>query len=273
MSKYGLRFLGLVSMVAVGLMAFGASAALAVSLELGDKFYSGEAAIGLINSGTEFPTGLTTQEAKGTQIGSARFLIPAKSVEIVCAKGELTSAVAGNEYENFITGTMNKGGYGKGTARAKECKVQEINPTTGVLTGKELVNCVPNSATTPGEVTAQGLGFVKRHEGLAYGVLVPQVTSKAQAEANEALTSAFTTITFGELCALPSPVKITGSVGEAAPAADAIKPKRAADTFSAAGKAIQALLGTKLKFGANEAYVQGEGEAELVGKNVPWGAM
>lgn len=269
MRKHGLRIMGLALMAAAGLMAFSASIALAVNLNLGDEFYSGEAAVGLINSGTEFPTGLTTQEAKGMQIGSARLLIPGKGVEIVCAKGELTSAVGGNEYENFKTGTMNKGGYGKGTARAKECTVQEIN-AEGKLTGKELKSCVPNGT---GEVTAQGLGLVKRHEGLTYGILVPLVTSKATAEANEALTSSFTTITFGELCSLPPIVKITGSVGEAAPTTDAIKPKRSADTFSAAGKAIQTLLGTKLKFGANEAFVQGEGEAELVGKNVPWGAM
>jgi hypothetical protein len=54
-----------------------------------------------------------------------------------------------------------------------------------------------------------------------------------------------------------------------------VKGKESIDTFSKAGKELQALLGTKLKFGASEAFVKGEGEAELTGsgKGLAAGAM
>jgi hypothetical protein len=272
MRKHGLKVLGLVLMAAIGLMAFSATAALAVNLELGDTFYSGAKGEFLINSGTLSPTSLTTQAINGKQIGSSKLLVLAKSAEIVCAKGEATGAVA-NEYENFKIPAMEAGGHGSATLVFKECKVEAINSTTGALTGTTLTNCIPNFGTTPGEITANTLILVKKHEEATYLLFVPKVTSKATAEANEALTSAFTSINFGPLCVLPSPSKVTGSLVTKAPAADAVKPKLAIDSFSAAGKAEQALLGAKLKFNASEAFVQAEWEVELVGKNVPWGAM
>ncbi len=267
MPKHGLKTLGLALVAALALMAFMAAAASAASLTLGDEFYSGEAGKWLINSGTEFPTGLTTVTVKGKQIGSSKFLIPSKSVEIVCAEGELTSTSASNEYENFKTATMGKGGAVSGTAVAKKCKVQEIN-AAGELTGKELATCTKALNGGTETVEAAGLGLLKKHEGVTYGILVPKVTSKATAEAAEALTAAYTTIKFGGTCTLPEIVTITGSAVEKVPVADTAKPVSSVDTFSAAGKALQALLGAKLKFGTNEAFIQGEGEAEI-----PWGAM
>ncbi|HEY6550457.1 MAG TPA: hypothetical protein VIY71_04575 [Solirubrobacterales bacterium] len=272
MHKYGLRILGLAIMAAIGLMAFSASAALAVNLELGDKFYSNDEPAGefLVNSGTLSPTLLATQAVAGKQLGSGRLAIPGKSAEIVCAKGEITTGSVSNEYEDFIAKKMATGGHGSGTVQFKECKTEEINPTTHELTKKTLTNCVPNVETTPGEVTANVLLLVKKHEKVTYLLAVPKVTSEASAKENEALTAAFTTMKFGPLCSLPPTVKITGSLTVKAPVADAIKPILKIDSLT---KTDQELIGAKLKFGANEAFIQAEAEAELVGKNVPWGAM
>lgn len=273
MRKHGLKILGLALMAAMGVVAFCATAALAVNLELGDKFYTGEKGEFLINSGTLSPTLLTTREIKGKQIGSSRLLIPGKSAEIICAKGETKSGLIANEYENFKPG-MEVGGHGSATLLFKECKTEEINPATGALTGVTLTKCVPNPDTTPGEIEANFLVLVKRHEGVTYLLFVPKVTSAATVAANEALTSAFTSLSFGEPCALPPVCKVTGSLATKAPAADAVKPKLQIDTFSAAGKTEQALIGTKLKCGASEAFVQAEWEAELPSNpGVPWGAM
>jgi hypothetical protein len=266
-------------MAALGLMAFSATAALAVNLELGDKFYSGEAGKFLINTGTASPKGLTTQEVFGKQIGSGKLLIPGKSAEIVCEKGEVVNnaavkSVIANEYENFLTAAMAVGGHGSGTMRFTECRTEEINSVTGELTGVKLTKCVPNFLATPGEITANFLLLVKKHEGLTYLLVVPKVTSHATAEANEKLTSAFTTIKFNEeTCSLPPTVNVTGSLVTRAPALDGVLPRPAINSFSVAGKMEQALLGAKLKFGANEAFVEAKAEAELVGKVVPWGAM
>jgi hypothetical protein len=273
MRKHRSKILVIALTAALGLMAFNATSVLAVNLEVGDKFYTGEKGEFLKSSGTLHPTSLTLLLLRKLLVGFFKLLIPGKSSEIVCTSGELSSGSVGNEYENFLTSTMEVGGHGSGTILFKGCKTEEIT-AGGALTGKTLTNCVPNPATTPGEVTANVLALVKKHEGVTYLLFVPKVTSKATAEANEALTSAFTTMKFGELCALPPTVNFTGSLATKAPIADAIKPKLALDSFSAAGKAEQALLGAKLKFGANEGFAQGEVEAELPNNaGAPWGAM
>jgi len=278
MHKYGLKVLGLVVMAAIGLMAFSATAALAVSLEVGDKFYSGEKSEFLQNSGTLFPTGLTTEVVKGTQIGSGRLLIPAKASEIVCTTGEITSATVANEYENFLTKTMEAGGHGNGTIVFKGCTTEAI--LKDELTGVKLTKCVPNFATTPGEITANVLLLAKKHEGVTYLLAVPKVTNEATAKANEALTSAFATIKFNEeTCSLPPTVNVTGSLVTKAPVADAVKPKLAIKSWELVATEVvrsadQVLLGARLKFGASEAFVEANAEAELPNKaGVAWGAM
>jgi hypothetical protein len=276
MRKHGLKALVLAVVAALGLMAFSAVAQ-AANLELGDNPESGEAGFFLKKSGTQFPTGLTTQAVNGKQIGSSKLLIPGKSAEIVCSEVEVTAASVSNEYENWKTATMAKGGHGHGTLLFKGCKVQEIN-AAGELTGKELTKCTEelNKATSPAgahHITANVLLLVKKHENVTYLVAEPLIASKAQAEENEKLTSAFSKLTFGGNCSLPEKVNITGAASVAAPTVDALKPVLKVDTFSAAGKALQTLLGTKLKFGANEAFIQGEAETELVGGTEAWGSM
>ena len=275
MRKHGLKALGLALMAAIGLMAFSATSALAVAenpLNLGDNFYSNNETPPewLINSGTLSPVGLATQAIAGAQIGKSRFEVPAKKFELVCNKAKATGTVA-NEYENWKTGAMATGAHGHATLTFEECEAQEITEAGALV--KKLANCTPNGGTIVAEVLLLGKKHKEPVGGTAktYILAVPLVNTKAKAEANEALTSAFTTITFPELCALPSPTKITGSLSFLAPTADAVKPILKIDTLAAGTE--NELIGTKLKFGASDAHIQGEAQVELVGKNVPWGVM
>ena len=254
------------------------STAHAANLNLGDEFYSGEAGI-LLSEGVERPKGLTTESVSGKLLGERRLLVPSKSAEIVCSEAEVTEGFAANEYENYKTGTMQKGGYGFGAGLLKGCRVFQINPTTGVLE-VELKKCTEelDKGTSPvgqHHITLKGSGFLKRHEGKTYGISEGFINSKATAEQAEALTLPYATVTFGGTCSLPEKVTLTGSVAGEAPLKDAIKPIQSVDTFSKAGKELQALLGARLKFGANEAFISGEGQAELTGSGagLSWGAM
>jgi hypothetical protein len=267
-------------MAALSLMALSVTAAQAAeNLEWGDKPGSGEPGEFLVG-GTLSPTGLTTQAVAANLVAgtSSKLLIPKKAAEIVCNKFTLSNATIANEYEDWLLPGMKKGGHGKGDVLFEECSVFKINETTGALEG-ELKSCTENLnvASSPAgkhHVTVTGgLLLIRKHEGTTYLVIEPGINSKADDEAVAALTKAFTTIKEGGTCALPESAPITGGFVAKVPVADAIKPKVAVDTFSAAGKAEQTLLGMKLKYGANEAFIQGEVETELVGKNVAWGSM
>jgi len=277
MRKHGLRIVGLTAMATLGMMVISVVGAQAVSLNLGKEFYSGEAGF-VLSGGIERPKGLTTETVSGVLLGERRLLIPSKSAEIVCSKAEVTEGFTQNEYENWKTKTMSKGGYGVATVLLKGCKVFKINGS-GVLEG-ELVPCTEalNKETSPpGEhhITVKGSGFLKRHEGKTYGIAEGFINSKTTAEQAEVGALPFAVVKFGGTCSLPETVTLTGSVAGEAPAKDAIKPIQSIDTFSKAGKELQALLGAKLNFGVNEAFISGEGEGELTGSGagLSWGAM
>jgi hypothetical protein len=286
MRKHGLKILGLTLMAALGLMAFSATSALAANLNVIDEPETGEAGF-FLSSGVQRPTGLT-HETVGATAGPSKFLIPAKAAEIACEEARLVKNAAGeeafieNESENWLKpGTMKKGGHGHGKVLYLGCKVFKINATTAALEGeltkcteelnKELLTTLPASH----HITSEGLLLVKRHEGVSYIVVEPLVASEAKAKENAALTSAFTTIQFGGTCSLPEKVNYTGAIAVKAPTTDSNKPAVNINTFSAEGKAEQALLGAKLKFGANEAFLQISAEFELTGGGaaLSWGAM
>lgn len=277
MRTHGLKILGLAVMAALGLMAFTATSALAANLNVIDEPETGEAGF-FLSEGVERPKGLTTETISGTA-GPGKLLIPAKNAEIACENAFLeTGAFIENEYENWKTGVMKKGGHGHGTVLFLNCKVWEINAAAELV--KELTACtnaLPALAAEPTNhhITAKGLLLLKRHEGSTYVVAEPLVNSKAGAEANEKLTSAFTTLKFGGTCSLPETVNITGGVVAKASATDSVTQVLNVDTFSAAGKTEQTLLGAKLKFGASEAFIQGEAKATLsgAGAGLNWGAM
>ena len=285
MRKHGLKVLVLTVMAALGLMAFSATSAFAANLNVIDEPETGEAGFFLTGNGTQGPTGLT-HETVGGVAGPGKLLIPAKAAEIACEEARVVKNATGeeafieNESENWLkpgSANMKKGGHGHGTVLFLGCKVFKIN-AEGTLEG-ELASCTSALPTLEGSsnhhVTAEGLILVKRHEGKTYIVVEPLVASEAKAKENAALTSAFTTLKFGGTCSLPETVKITGGIAVEAPSTDSNKPVLNVNTFSAAGKTEQALLGAKLKFGASEAFIVGEAKAELTGTGaaLSWGAM
>jgi hypothetical protein len=282
MRKHGLKSLGPAVMAALGLLAFSASAASAAELNVIMEPATSVPGFFLANTGTERPTGLTHETIGGTGPGG-RFIIPAKSAEIDCPEWtSLTAPFLEDEYEDWMIPGMKKGGHGSGEVAMSSCKVFATN-AEGVK-GAELAAC--SSALNGGthKITAKALFRVVRHEGASfstYVVLEPEITSKASAEANIALTSKFTTITFGGTCSLPATIEIHGGVVAKAPAADAVKPELSAKTWEvSAGKAVlsaeQKLLGAQLTFGANPAFAEANNiKAELTGTGsaLPWGAM
>jgi hypothetical protein len=285
MRKYGLKALGLALLAVTALMAFSASSALAANLNVIDEPETGTAGFFLINK-VNTPTGLTHETIGGKQIGSGTLFIPGKSTEIVCEAAVITEAFVQNESENYLkaAGTMKSGGHGHGTVLFLKCHVFKVNPTTLALEGELLpcTNALPalEAEPTNHHITATGLILVKQHEGSTYIIVEPLVLNKANAEENEKLTSAFTKLTFGGTCSLPEKVNITGGIAVKAPETDAVKPKLVINTAEVVeGKhkysKEQELLGARLKFGANEAFIAAEAEAELTGANkaAAWGAM
>jgi hypothetical protein len=267
------KALGLTLSSALMALALMASVAQAATLELGDKPESGEPGF-FLSGGTERPTGLT-KETIAEKVTGIRILIPGKASEIVCEEGKITEGFIENEYESYTTGTMKKGGHGHKIVIYLGCKVFKINLTTGALEG-ELSKCTEELNKASGnKLTFIYLILIKVHFPDVYWLLLPLYITKAQEEEAEKLTLPFTTLKFGGTCSLPETVKITGSLAIKAPSVDANKSKVSVNTFSAAGKEEQALLGTKLKFGASEAFVAGEGEIELTGtgKALSWGVM
>lgn len=263
---------------ALGLMAFAAASAQAVTLDLvHNPGSSGSAGFFLVNSGTVSPTALTHQAVSGVQIGSSKLEIPAKSSEIVCSKVKVEEGFVENEYENYIAHAMESGGHAHATLLFEECVVNSINASTGALTGS-LTKCTEelNKNNTEGHITAKVLVLVRRHlledgKTTTFLIFEPLVASQADLEGVKALTKPFTTIKFGGTCALPATVNIFGGVAIKAPAADAVKPTIEVSTLNDPN---QALLGAGLLFGANPAFIEAKAELELpANPGVPWGAM
>lgn len=278
MGRRGIKAFGLGLVAILALAGVMASGALGANLNLGDEFYEGEAGFFLIG-GAETPKGLTKETISGKLVGERIVLIPNKSVEIGCSSGEITEGFFANEYEDYIAGTMKKGGYGSATVLLKGCKVNELN-SKGELTGKEVTVCTKElnkESSPPGEhhITLKGTTFLKKHEGKTYLLAEPYISSKLTAEEAKVLTLAFSIVKFGGLCSLPETVELTGSLVVASPPTDAVNPKQSSNTFSEAGKIEQALFGAKLKFGTSEAFIKGEAETGLTGVNAgkAWGAM
>lgn len=292
MRTYRLKILGLAVMVVAGLMALSASSALAVNLNLfTEPGSSGEAGFFLINTvNTPAVNGLLPKETIKANLvtgTTASLLIPAKSAEVNCTGLEIPTGegFVENEYEEYIAGVMKQGGHAHATLLFSGCTVLQINAAGELVLNEkkepvELTKCTEelDKATSPAgkhHVTAKVLVLVRKHEGKAYLLFSPLVSTKVQAEELKALTLPFAKLTFGGTCSLPAAVNVTGGVAVEAPAADTNKPLLKIDTFIAAGKTVQELLGAKLQFGASPAFIKGEAEIELTGANAAalWGAM
>jgi hypothetical protein len=277
MRRHGLKAIGLTLMAAIGLMALTASAQAAEELTLKSR----HTAI-LLNSGTFLKAGIETREI-GKMVGTAILKIPGKNVEIRCEKGEVSEATVTNEAdtkknpegeeltEGSISGLAT---MGKNKIQISKCKVftestgTEIAPCTKAFNENNPEKSGGEAAPT---IKALLLGFLHFHKSTIAGeVLEHDIAIERLTPLGGGTT--FTKLKFGGTCSLPESVEVKGSVATEVPTTDAVKQKAVFDGASAAGKAVSKDANTKLLFGASEAFIKGEIEAELEGSPI-WGGM
>jgi hypothetical protein len=285
MRTHGLKAIGLSLVAAIGLMAFTATAQAAEELILKSRHE-----ILLLNSGGTIPTNGVSTTVIGRQVGTAILKIPGKNSEIRCEKGAVTEASIENEADTKknpegeeLTEKSESGNaaMGKGKIEFSKCKVFEES------SGKELTACTtefnknnPEGKEVEGkrEATPSAkvliLDFLHFHKSTIAGEVLERHYLIIRITPLGAVTfpALFTKLKFGGLCALPENVEVKGNVAAEFPQTDAKVQKVAFDGASAAGKAISKDAKTKLTFGANEAFIKGEVEAELTGEPV-WGLM
>jgi hypothetical protein len=248
MHKHMLRALGLSLIAALGLMAFSAANALAA----GEILVEGSAALA---------TGRTVGgEKDGTVENTLK--VPALSIEIVCK-------------DFSVNGTVLSGPAGTALAEVlyKECVVWSIKKETLELI-EELKTCeiLASGATkTKGDITALGIGGVLLHTGIETYLL-------AEGETVGGVKQPFAIVEFtkGIGCPLSTPVKVTGSAvfkvvtGNVNVGGDGPQVKPLLE----ASEAITALLGDKLLYGINPAFIKGAGKVFLTNTDVglKWGA-
>jgi hypothetical protein len=209
---------------ALGLMVFTAVAAQAEELSDG-----GKAAKFLVGKSAALAVG---KSFEATQVGTGTLLVPGR-VDILCTSGS-------------TKGTVNSETDGTGTATFSGCTAWQ--PVT--VLGASHVSKI--SCTVKEPIVAEGLALPKKHEGASYILLEPKEGS------------AFTTVFLeGPECPLTKENKVTGSGVGQIDNNDTVEPTL---LFS---HTIQKLFqvgaaGDHLKFGAFEAYVDGEGKGKVI---------
>jgi hypothetical protein len=241
MHKHTLKALGLSLIAALGLMAFSAGAAQAGEIQV-----EGSAALA------------TGRTVNATQEGEGTLLVPSLNIEIVCKK--LTAANT----------TVTSGPLGTASAEVlyEECVVWSIQKETEKLI-EVLTSCqiLASGATkTKGHITAKGVGKIILHNANTETFLLAEGAPFATVE-----------FTKGIGCALTNPVKVSGAVvfkvvtGNLIPSAanKVVKP------LIEASKTLQKLIGDKLLYGVNEAFIDGSALLELTGSHagLKWGAL
>jgi hypothetical protein len=246
MHKHMLRALGLSLIAALGLMAFSAANALAA----GEILVEGSAALA------------TGRTATGKQEGEGTLKVPALNIEIVCKK---LTAGAGTKIISGPLGTL------LAEVLYEECVVWSIKKESLELI-EVLTTCqiLASGATkTKGDITAVGTGSVVLHN-------INEVYLLAEGETVGGVKQPFATVEFtkGIGCPLATPVKIIGSAvfkhitGNLNTGAAVVEP------LIESSEAIQKLLGDKLLYGVNEAFIKGSALLALTGTHagLKWGA-
>ncbi len=276
MRTHGRKALGLVLMAALGLMAFSATAQ-AAELVLIRRHLAL-----LLNSGTVLGTGTTTT-ASGKQIGTAILKIPGKNAEIRCETGTVSEASAENVTDTQegpeITKLTEKSASGlsatgKGKIQFSKCKV--FTESTGV----ELAACTKafneNNEEKIGSEAAPSakvlLLFLLHFHKSTIAPVLESLRWLVRLSPHAGFP--FTKLKFGGTCSLPEKVEVTGNATTLVPTTDATKQKVKFDTGTAEGQTWNSEAEAKLKFGANEAFIKGEVEVELLAiGGATWGVM
>jgi hypothetical protein len=228
-AKHGFTVLGLCLLVALGLMAFGATAAQAENEFL------------LLNPGKTFAEeGVSKVEGTGEGVGTFRLIVPSKKIEIVCKKVHVIIIIGPNFWILILI--------------FLECKTWTIKIGAGkheYILETELKNC-----KLPGEeIKLEGSSKPLLHNSEAYldteGSGAEKVFAKLQYEA-------------GKGCVLPTEsIKVLGEV------AIQIDQVNQSPQHLKLSPTITLLLqeaglpGFKLFYGLNEAYVEGEMTAKI----------
>jgi hypothetical protein len=154
-----------------------------------------------------------------------RLLIPALKLEIHCETGD-------------VSGLILEDGVTHVTVLFKEClKIFKYNPTTLALEGSELTSCLIINGGEKHHITANALFDGLLHKGKVYGIALGSGAEEA-----------FTTIEFSNECAIVKKAVVKGSYSfEVEPQTNSVTL-----LLIPGNKALQELLKTGLKFGANE---------------------
>ncbi len=197
-------------------------------------------------------TGVATEETvNGKAEGVGLLKVPALSIEIVCQKFSIPNTP--------ITRILSSGVVHV-TVLFEECVVWSIKPGT-----LELIEILPCLVLPSHHITATALGQVVLHnaETETYIKFTGEPFANVEFEA-------------GKGCPIPLKPVIKGSAafkvvtGNLAKGGAEVK-----EPLLQSSEAIQALLGAKLLYGTNEAFVSGSGTAALSGAKIgcTWGAL
>ncbi len=227
--KHGLRAFGVTCLIALSALALLAGSAQAEGeFKIGGKTFA--------------ELGIEKEAIEGGQKGVGTISVPKLNIEINCQKGP-------------ASGTLLKGGTGHATITEKECTV--LNGTTKA----EMKSCPIGEEKEGKFVTTSSfpipLIFLAKLVGTAVHVLV-------EPNPNQPLA----VLTFGPECALPSPVKITGTFSALAPEKESVEQEFSFNTGSKAGKEEQELLGDKVLYASNEALIVSITGFRLAGTHV-----
>lgn len=276
MRTHGLKAICLSLMAAIGLMAFTATAQ-AAELELRSRHQ----AI-LLNSGTFLKTGTVTP-AVGKQLGTFILRIPGKNTELRCEIGTVSEASAENETDTKknpageeLTEASSSGlsAMGKGKIQFSKCKVFVES------TGLENAACTKafneNNGEKIGSEAAPSakvlLLFLLHFHKSTIAPVLESLRWLVRLSPHAGFP--FTKLKFGGTCSLPEKVEVTGNATTLVPTTDATKQKVKFDTGTAEGQTWNSEAEAKLKFGANEAFIKGEVEVELLAiGGATWGVM
>jgi hypothetical protein len=234
-SKFGLRAFGLALVAVLGLMAFSAVAAQAANLTGGGEgglfeILKGKVAV---EAGQKV-TGELENWTDGLLHGF--LLVPNSNLSLLCSGLQVLQGEFKSDTEALAE------------VKFTGCKAFEFNPPK-----EELKECIVVSKFVGGEVgvvVASAIVLAKKHEKEGY----------VQFEPDGGLV--FTSILFekGTACTLPAKNEIKGTLG-------ALVQGIATGSLITANGTIQTLMGDLLKFGANEAIVEGNAKLKLIGKN------
>jgi hypothetical protein len=270
---------GLIVVAVLSLAAVMASTAQAAEgLEL--KLYH----LALLLKGTFLKQG-QAETLTGEQEETTVLKIPAKNFELRCATSQINEASLKNEVDPGVTHIVKE----KKEEKEVEIKIEEKSPSglSAEGSGKRTFGSCKVFTESTGIENVPCTKALNEHNNAGKPVSVfdflfllhdspEQKTHFWMAILKSLPAIPFTTLEFGGTCSLPEKVKIEGSVAIqiSNPEVDAVKMKGVVDT-GGSGKQLQEAAKAKLLFGANEAFIKGNGYVELTGagKGSVWGVM